>query len=144
MIGYRLQVKWGWDHQWAREVKGIVRFLCLKTHSCLPTGKGEQVKCNSWPFPSGCDWTFSSTPRHPRDTSLVVCRQKSCASLTIYVNTCSLPVVTRCTWKLWPFLLTFKGMKNYQHHHLVSEAPFFVLKRNLAALLLLVAQNSSE
>ena len=78
-------MKWGWDHQWAREVKGKVRFLNLKAHSGILTVKGEQVKCNSWLFPSGCDWTFSSIPRHPRDTSLLVSRKKTCASLTIFV-----------------------------------------------------------
>ena len=78
-------MKWGWDHQSAREVKGKVRFLCLKTHSGILRVKGEQVKCNSWLFPSSCDWTFSSTPRHPRDTSLLVSRKKGCASLTVYV-----------------------------------------------------------
>ena len=78
-------MKWGWDRQWARKVKGKVHFHCLKAHSGILTVKGEQVKCNSWLFPSGCDWTFWSTPRHPRDTSLVVSRKKSWASLTIYV-----------------------------------------------------------
>ena len=79
-------MKWGWDHQWAREGKGKVRFLCLKAHSGILTVKGEQVKCNFWLFPSGCAWTFSSTPRHPRDTSLLVSLKRSCASLTVYVR----------------------------------------------------------
>ena len=44
-------MKWGWDHRWARKVKGKVSFPCLKTHSGILSVKGEQVKCNSDYFP---------------------------------------------------------------------------------------------
>ena len=138
-------MKWGWDHQSAREVKGKVRFLCLKTHSGIVRVKGEQVKYNSWLFPSSCDWTFSSTPRHPRDTSLLVSRKKSCASLTIYV----IYVFFTC-----PYQVYVEIMAVLTHLQRNEELPapssgklstlFFFLKRNLAALLLLVVQNSSE
>ena len=74
-------MKWGWDHQQAREVKSKVRFLFLKAHSGILTVKDEQVQCYSRLFPSGCNWAFLGTSRHPRHTSLFVSCEKSCASL---------------------------------------------------------------